>query len=363
MSDNEKMRLENLLLDDSFVRYVKGIANEEERHYWHEWQHQSADHQDLLKDAKELIEFTEYNAIRIPDPHIELKKLNDSINRKSIHPKISELENRFEANRQMRSSWFAAAFILILISFGVFHFVDIEEEILSNVVEPASSTSEYHTGFGEKAFLHLTDGSRIVLNAQSNLSYAWSGSRMNGQQTDIYLDGEAWFDIEPSKDEESRLLRVHTQDGIVEVTGTVFTVQTTTNGTLAVLKKGEIQISPKSSSNDEAEIPKTILTPGKMAQFFSDSDQVRIQNVNPEVYTSWVRDVWTFEQTPLNKIATRIETVFGVEVRILSTDLKERTLSGTISSRNLKLISEGLSEALQVQVRQIDNKILIGPES
>jgi ferric-dicitrate binding protein FerR (iron transport regulator) len=363
VSGNKKLRLENLLLDDSFVRYVKEIANEEERIDWQKWERHSTDNEDLVRRAKELIEFTESNGIRIPDPHTELRKLEGSIKGTSIHPKKNEDRNRFKANSRMRSSWLAAALVLVFISIGVFQFVEMKEQEAPTVAVTTSSTSEYHTGFGEKAFLHLTDGSRIVLNAQSHLSYTWSGSGVNGQQIDIYLNGEAWFDIEPSTDQKPRLLRVHTQDGIVEVTGTVFTVQTTSNGTLAVLKKGEIQISPQASLNNTAGINKTILTPGEMAQFFSDTDEIRIENVNPEVYTSWVRDVWTFEQTPLNKIAKRIETVFGVEVRINPTDLNERTLSGTISSTNLKLITEGLSEALQVQVRHIDNKILIGPES
>lgn len=360
--ENQKKSLENFLLDDSFVRYIKDIASEEERIFWQEWQHQNPDHQIIVKNAKELIKFTEYRGRRIPDPHIELKKFKRSISKPPISPKKSEDKNRFRANKRVRSSWLAAALVLVLVSIGVVHFIGITEEPPKKLEVPVSSTSEYHTGFGEKAFLHLTDGSEIVLNANSHLSYSWSDYGANGQQMDIHLEGEAWFDIEPSPGEMPRLLRVHTKDGIVEVTGTVFAVQTSSKGTRAVLKKGEIQITPQIASNGEIVNSKTILAPGEMAQFFSDNDQVRIENINPEIYTSWIKGVWTFEQASLNQIASRIETIFGVEVQISSTSLKERTLSGTIVSTNLQLIKEGLSEALQVQVRQVENKIIIGPE-
>lgn len=360
MSEDQKKKLETFLLDDSFVRYIKGIASEEERIHWQEWEHQDPDHQVLVRHAKELIQFTEINVQRIPDPQVELKKLERSFSKKSIFTKKNGNKNRFRA-KHVKSSWLAAALVLMIVSIGVFQFVEMKEDEASHV-ETLNTTSDYHTGFGEKAYLHLTDGSRIVLNANSHLSYAWSGYGVNGQQIDIYLEGEAWFDIEPSTGQKSRLLRVHTQDGIVQVTGTVFTVQTSSKGTRAVLKKGEIQITQESDLNGVGKKKTAILTPGEMAQFFSETDEIRIENVNPEIYTSWVRDVWTFEQTPLNEIVTRIETVFGVEVKINTTDLKERTLSGTIASTNLQLIKDGLAEALQVQVRQIDNEIYIGPE-
>lgn len=361
MSDNQKKKLENFLLDDSFVRYIKGVASEEEQIYWQEWQDKSPDNQVLVRHAEELIQFTEYNVQRIPDPQIELKKLETSLKKNSFFAKKNEDKNRFRTNKHVKSSWLAAALVLVIVSIGVFQFIGIKGDDAA-LVDAVTSTSDYQTGFGEKAYLHLTDGSRIVLNANSHLSYTWSGFGVNGQQIDIYLEGEAWFDIEPSTGQKPRLLRVHTQDGIVQVTGTVFTVQTSSRGTRAVLKKGEIQITQESALHGVGNRQRAILEPGEMAQFFSETDQIRIENVNPEIYTSWVRDVWTFEQTPLNEIATRIETVFGVDVKITTTDLKERTLSGTIASTNLQLIKDGLAEALQVQVRHIDNEIIIGPE-
>lgn len=360
MSGNQKKKLEYLLLDDSFIRYIKGNPSTNERIYWQEWQHRDPAHQILVIQAKELIKFTGNDIERIPDPHVELKKFENVQKRTIVFPN----KNGYGTNKHLKGYWLstAAVLILVVLTVGFFQFIGTKGDTDQSVEVSATSASEYQTGFGEKAFLHLTDGSRIVLNANSHLSYSWSGYGTNKQHIDIHLQGEAWFDIEPSAGQTSRLLRVHTPDGIVEVTGTVFAVQTSSEGTRAVLEEGEIRISHMTSESGLADNRSTILKPGEMAQLFPANNEIVLEKVNPKIYTSWIRDVWTLEQTPLKQVADRIEMVFGVEVHINTTSLKERTLSGTIGSRNLQLIKEGLSEALQVQVSQIDNKIFIGSE-
>lgn len=368
MSENQKnnlsacrRNLENLLLDDSFVRYINNISSEDERIYWKEWQCQHEDHQVLVSQARELIKFTENDIERIPDPHVELKKFEGSLKKSPTRSKKYGDMNALRIRRRSGSFWFAtaAALIMMVVFTGIFMNMEMNGATERNEEIPVTSQSDYQTSFGEKAFLNLSDGSRIVLNANSHLTYSWSGSGKTGQNIDVYLQGEAWFDIEPSTGQTSRLLRVHTQDGIVEVTGTTFAVQTSPNGTRAVLEEGEIRITRQQSG--QAGNTNAVLKPGEMAQLHAGVDQIEIKNVNPELYTSWIRGTWTFEQTPLSQIATRIEMVFGVEVEINPTSLKEKTLSGTIGSSNLQLIKEGLSEALQVQVSQVDNKIIIGP--
>lgn len=362
MTDKENDKLENLLLDDTFVRFIKGVASEEERIYWQEWLQRHPDHKLLLRDAKELVQFAEFNEGKIPNPQVELTKLEKSLSESSLPSKKPGKRNLFKAGRRSGGIWFTAAAIIvfIMVSIGIFQFSEIstkqQQEELTTV-----SRSDYQTGFGEKAFLHLTDGSRIVLNANSHLTYSWSDSNGSGQNIDIHLEGEAWFDIEPHTGEVSRLLRVHTQDGIVEVTGTIFTVQTSSQGTRTVLEEGEVKVSMPNHEDSEHTINAT-LEPGEMARLLPANDKILLQKVNPGLYTSWIRDVWTFEKTPLSQIAERIETVFGIEVKIPSADLQNKTVSGTISSTNLQLIKEGLSEALHVHVRQEGGTIFITPK-
>lgn len=363
MSEKQKKRLEDLLLDDSFVRYIKNLATEKERRYWQDWQRKHPDHQVLIKHAKELIQFTGSDERRVQDPHIELKKFEEILRRTSTFPKKPGGNNLFRVRKRTGSFWLsaAAALVFVIITAGIFMQMEKERGPEQHEEIVTETKSEYQTGFGEKAFLHLSDGSRIVLNANSHLTYFRTGSDDNKQNIDVHLKGEAWFQIEPLAGQSPRIFRVHTSDAVVEVTGTTFAVQKTSEGTRTVLEKGEVRVSTP-NPDDTALANKVILKPGEMAELIPGSDRIELQKVNPEVYTSWIRDNWVFEQTPLKQIAERIESVFGVKVNISSPELQEKTLSGTISSSNLQLIKEGLSEALQEQVRQNGDTIIIGPE-
>lgn len=361
MPEKQHNQLENLLLDDSFVRFIKDIASEEERIYWQEWQRKHPDHQILVKDAKELIHFTEYDEGRIPNPHIELQKFEKSLKGSSFFTKKPPKIKIPRIPKKSGSYWLAAAVIVFaVLSIGIFQYMEMEPGTELPRELATVSKSNYRTGFGEKAFLNLSDGSRIVLNANSHLTYSWSGSGKSGDNIDIHLEGEAWFDIEPHTGEDARLLRVHTRDGTVEVTGTVFAVQTSSEGTRTVLEEGEVRVRMPYDANSDFTY-KAILKPGEMARLIPGNDRIVLEKVNPKIYTSWIRDTWTFEETPLNQVAERIKKVFGVKVNIPSPELRNKTLSGTISSTNLQLIKDGLSEALQVQVRQTGNTIVIGP--
>lgn len=363
MPEKQNDRLENLLLDDSFVRFIKeDIAGDEEKVYWQEWQHQHPDRQVLVREAKELIQFSEYNQERIPDPLIELKKFEESLKGSSFFPKKSGRMMMRQSRKGSGSYWLTAAAVILFIalSVAVLQFMGKGSGTAFPEDDSTVSKSEYRTGFGEKAFLNLSDGSRIVLNANSHLAYSYSGNNIN-----IHLEGEAWFDIEPNTGQTSRFLRVHTHDGVVEVTGTIFTVQTSSKGTRTVLEEGKVRVarqpSQAVSGSEQTGSHSTILRPGEMALIIPGKDEIVREKVNPKLYTSWIRDVWTFEQITLSQVAERIETVFGIKVNIPSVDLQNNTLSGTISSANLQLIKEGLSEALQVQVRQVNDTIIIGP--
>src|SRR5690625_7177163 len=90
-----------------------------------------------------------------------------------------------------------------------------------------------------------------------------------------------------------------------------------------------------------------------MARFSQSNDLIEVKQLTTKIYTSWITNVWTFDQTSVEEIALRIDKVFGKEVVILSDGLKDKTLSGTISSDNLGLIMEGLSMVLQEKVTEI----------
>lgn len=353
--------LEELLADDSFLRYAKGRATPEEKLQWDGWLERSEANRELFQQASELIRFMSGSVTRLPDPRQELSKLESFIQPgRSTKTKVGF---RHVKRKRGGYAWLTAAIITIVAVTLAFV---IDQYAVAEEVEPqittVQSTSEFQTSYGEKATFQLTDGSRIILNANSHLQYTYTGTSAGNRDIDIYLNGEAWFDVMPVNPDggDSRKIRVHTHDGLVEVLGTTFAIYSNEAGTRAVLEKGNIAITRFADEQAGIDTKPVIMQPGQMATLSPGGSGIELINVNPDIYTSWIRDVWVFDQTPVADVAERIKDVFGVNVTVMSDELLHERLSGSISSENLHLIKEGISEALQRPVSIINNTIIIG---
>ncbi len=354
--------LEQLLADDSFVKWITGRASGEQSDYWKAWEAKDPDHAHLVGQAKKLIQFTSPDSHTIPDLRTELEKLESSYHQNGFSQKNITLSNY--KKRQLHSNRFigaiAAGLLILIVSFSAFYIYN-KRYTKKEVPQAATIQSrEFRTGNGEKLSLKLSDGSLIILNENSHFKYL--STERQGQNIDVWLEGEAYFKVTHLKEENRRLFTVHTKDGSVKVLGTTFAVETLPSGTRAVLKKGEIKVEVKTKEGSGISKKIFILEPGQLAKFQYGETNVTLKKVNPLVYTSWIKGKWVFENAPLPKVARRIEEEFGVEVVIASDALQSRRLSGSIKSTSLEILKEALSEALQVPVRQNDGTIMIGLE-
>lgn len=346
------------MASDSFIRWIKGRASQEEQEWWTNWLHQDPGHKNLVEQAEELIQVTSPGDLTAPDSEVELRRFEASLANSELDSKTIPKTTIAAITRKPVHSWgkIAAACIVLLVTSMVFFLTFEGDPVKNTEVAAISSKHEFQTGFGEKISLKLSDGSNIVLNANSHLQY--TSTVQEGQNIDVWLEGEAYFDITHFEEEHSRLFRVHTGDGIVEVLGTTFTVRTTSDGTQAVLEEGKIRLRVNDTEPDSD----LIMSPGELARFSSGNNQVGIQSVNTQLYTSWIQNIWTFSNTPLADIAERMERTFGINVQISSETLRDKVFSGSIKSTNLEILKEGLSRLLDEPVTQEGNAIVIGSE-
>ncbi|REL33060.1 FecR family protein [Rhodohalobacter sp. SW132] len=360
MEDNY---LEDLLSDDSFLRFIKKKASAAEHKHWVSWLKENSSHQILYDQAMQLIRFTSKSERNIPDPIIEINKIEKLIKREGSYKVKNPIKKLNQTKHRKKNYWPVAAAAVAMIVLSMYTIFENFEVIDYEVIEiPAVQTSsEFFTSFGEKVTLQLSDGSSIILNANSHLKYAFTGSAKGTRDIDIYLQGEAWFDIQPvnADGKDNRKIHIHTHDGIIEVLGTTLNVQTSKKGTRTVLEKGIIKIESY-QENGVVESNSMIIEPGQMAWYMSGLEKIEVKEVDPDIYTSWIRDVWVFDQTPLTDVAARIEYVFGVKVIFPFENIQEKTISGSISSENLQLIMEGISEAVDISVAHLNNNIIIG---
>lgn len=342
-----------MIHDSSFRRWVLGMASEQEVQFWDSWVQQSArNRQKAIRAQSNIMGYA------IDDPSVQdtdaewirmEKKLKAHHINKNAASKKGVSFSRF--NLLMR----VAAVLIISLGIGSAVFYISEQTEQQPVVENA--TILITTGFGEKKKMSLSDGSQIILNANSSISY--NPHNKAGEDFVVSLHGEALFAVTRRKTSEDPKFTVKTRDGKVTVLGTRFVVNTRSKLTQVVLEEGLVSMNPL---NDAPENPdKTIyLRPGELAQFASDTDTVFIKKINPEVYTSWTTHKLVFDETPLAEIGQRIEQTFGIEVVFADSSLKERRVSGSIENSGLQVIIRGLSETLMISTEIKNKQVIFG---
>ncbi|MBO9641227.1 MAG: FecR domain-containing protein [Siphonobacter aquaeclarae] len=212
---------------------------------------------------------------------------------------------------------------------------------------------KYTTGFGETRRLTLSDGSRVILNANSELKEPRFALGDTARR--VYLSGEADFSVVHTPDD--RRLVVKTVDGMeVVVLGTEFTVYDRHHSSRVVLRQGKVELRYREGTS----FRKVILRPGELVRVKPKQELVRVERTPaPEKYRAWSEDRFVFEETSLREIVGLFEDNYGVTLEIRDPELADWTISGSFTAHNGQELLELLVEASSLKFTQTGNHILI----
>ncbi|MCC6724459.1 MAG: FecR domain-containing protein [Saprospiraceae bacterium] len=177
--------------------------------------------------------------------------------------------------------------------------------------------TDYVTKAGEQKEVKLPDGSVATLNAMSKLGFTandWKDGRS------VVLEGEAYF-----KAKKGKTFSVRTEQGTVEVVGTVFNVFARGNELEVKCAEGKVQVI----NPDETE--RVLLKKGEQVSIMGGKMQKR-QGL--AFYPNWFKGESTFRSAPLEKVFEEMERQFGVVV--LADSIGERTFSGKFVNKDLE---------------------------
>lgn len=343
-------KLSELLLDESFVRFLKEEASSEEITKWSTWSEQNEVHADLLKKGKKL--FNEGSQpLPLPNTEAELERLMWRV----------DSQNRYRSYKEVRKSsrtavWSAiavAASILLVIGFFTRHTI-LQDNGTDNSRTSSVTYRTLNTETGQKTSVQYSDGSKIVINANSQLRLP--DKSINSDTMEVWLEGEALFNITNNPDSK-RAFIVHTPDGDVSVLGTVFSVNTTKSRSRVVLSEGQVRVDvPESDDREELNY---IMNPGELAEFSSLMDEIKVNNVNALAYTSWASDTLILDNTPLHELIDRIEFTYDVNVEVEDNDLLRQRLTGRLENLNIDFLLTGLAQVLDVDITKQEQTVFI----
>ncbi|RRB03832.1 FecR family protein [Larkinella rosea] len=208
----------------------------------------------------------------------------------------------------------------------------------------------YETGFGETQSFRLSDGSAVMLNANSALKVPrWGfGSRTRH----VLLTGEANFSVTHTANHTRFVVKTANHCQVV-VLGTEFTVFARKRGARVVLNKGQVRFQYQSGTTYK----QLTMKPGELITL-DPQNNVALKKVRSlPLHPTWSEKRFVFEETPLREVAFLLEENYGLQVKIKGPDLADRVLMGSFRADNVDQLLQSISELLDINVVRQGNHV------
>lgn len=171
---------------------------------------------------------------------------------------------------------------------------------------------------GNEFQLHLSDGTKVWLNAESELRYPTTFSK---ECREVWLVGEAYFEVVA---DSSQPFLVHSARGKIEVLGTRFNVRSYPEEAKVVttLVQGCVVYT-------DSEQRKFRLSPGEqtISQFGLETI---LQKVNTDYYTGWKDGKYVFKSAALEDIMQELSRWYNVTVFYTNAEVKQLHFTGDL---------------------------------
>lgn len=194
---------------------------------------------------------------------------------------------------------------------------------------------------GMECYIVLSDGTKVHLNAESQLTYPIC---FNNKERIVQVEGEAYFDVAPDKAHPFIVQTPHTS---IRVTGTSFNVRAYADEGVesTTLVSGAVKIN---NENEDYE-----LLPNQHFLYDKNSQKGIVSNVNAELYTSWESGSFIFINIPLENVMSYLSKWYGFKYTF-EDDAAKQVKIGAYLNRyaNMNPIIDMIMELNMVDIKQ-----------
>ncbi len=198
----------------------------------------------------------------------------------------------------------------------------------------------------------LSDGTVVHMNAGSSLRYPVSFSP--AQSRKVFLDGEAYFAV--TKD-ESRPFIVNVANLDVKVLGTEFNVSSYNEDVNieVVLVEGAVGLHKTSELREES----VRLVPGQRGSYVRNSENIHIDSVNTDLFTSWMQGHLVFRELTFDQILTKLGRHYNVELRNRNSALGNEVFNASFNDATIEEVMSFFNDTHEIDYEVSNNKIII----
>ena len=344
----DKMSIEDLLSDESFINYCKA-SSPEDIAFWENYIRVNPGRGLLVAQAKEKY-IQLFNALAQADLEEQVTRLKNSLEQGEAAPVI-QME-QFERRKRSRVLYLllkitAAAVLVTGLFFTVNYFTTSRD----------NSIKTYVAAYGERKNIQLPDGTVVTLNAGSNIKI---NEKFGVATRDVYLEGEAFFEV---KHDTSLPFIVHTPAMDVKALGTAFNVKAYLHEkiTQTSLIRGLVEVTLKEDNN-----LKLLLYPNqkiewqhpngntnsavaKKAAAINVADSLKkklvVTNTGDIKEIAWKENKLIFDDEDFDGIAVLLERWYGAKINFKDSSIRNYRFTGIFEKEDLNTVLDYLKES------------------
>ena len=261
---------------------------------------------------------------------------------------VKEIEV-IKTSKKYKWLWPSAAVAASLLAFFIFINRPQKNKSTNDLAKNTVSTRP-----GSKTKLQLPDGTVVLLNADSRITY---NPEFNNGIREVQLTGEAYFDV--VKD-HSRPFIIHTSSIDIKVLGTAFNVRSYPGEktTETALIRGTVEIVLHNNPDKKIILKPSeklvvsnnitaIENPGKEEQADEETmmtlSKIHLDKKDSSsAETKWTRSELDFEGTSFVQIISELERLYNVKFEIKDETFKKLRFTGVFENNSLAEIMEAL---------------------
>lgn len=278
---------------------------------------------ELIKTSQDFEDFD--SPIKKHWENVGLKTLPHIVNWNRIS---SNIKLRLWALKKTKLQFkFAAAVVLVITAFSFI--------LYRNVNIDHTLYLTQHSGVAKTKTVLLSDGTKVTLNANSDLRYP---QNFNGKTREVYLKGEAYFQVVHNV---NKPFIIHSGKLKTEVLGTTFIVSAYSQ----VKPMNVTVLTGKVAVKDESTRALAILTRGQSATIEGNKKTFALTSLaNPEDAIAWMEDKLIFDNADLEGVALKLSNKYGVAIKVTGNKLPQQRITAIFQGQNLPGILNAITK-------------------
>jgi transmembrane sensor len=357
--------LSDNLSDTRLARYVAGQSSEEEVREVRAWMHGHPDRQAQVKSLERVwLAATARQSSRW-DTAAAWQRLSQRITAMQGTAPMLVLHKSGErralsSRRGFRPPTFEWARLAIAAGIAVATFGGFavwQSHARAKLAAAEMPVRDITTRRGQQADVYLSDGTHVRLGVASHLRFPATF----GTRRDVYLDGEAYFDVEH---DTARPFSVHTMHGTVRDLGTRFNVRAYKGDREreieVVVAQGVVALQPRSPTTPNHPVRSgtradsmastVILRESDLARINSNGDISTRHDVDVASYLAWTRGELVFRNTPMRDVLPALARWYDADVRVADSTLAAYPITATLTGEQFTAAMELLANALNARI-------------